>query len=177
MAIAESFPPTLPAEPGARGFQKGHQKLGGRQKGSRNRFGGDLREAVVAAIQATGFIEKDDKGKRSHNATSFEPADAFIDDTAKKTGKHRATVARKAARAKKVAVLPDIVGTSLDTGAEIDALAKLPVEKQRSLAEAAKRGENVSAISARKACGPEAPKTSDGTGKARSTPSRRKKLI
>jgi len=29
-------------------------------------------------------------------------------------------------------VLPDIVGTSLDTGAEIDALAKLPVEKQRS---------------------------------------------
>jgi hypothetical protein len=59
--------------------------------------------------------------------------------------------------------------------AEPDALAKLPVEKQRSLAEAAKRGENVSAISARKACGPEAPKTSDGTGKARSTPSRRKK--
>jgi ParB family transcriptional regulator, chromosome partitioning protein len=115
------------------------------------------------------------RGKSSHNATSFEPADAFIDDTAKKTGKHRATVARKAARAKKVAVLPDIVGTSLDTGAEIDALAKLPVEKQRSLAEAAKRGENVSAISARKACGPEAPKTSDGTGKARSTPSRRKK--
>jgi ParB family transcriptional regulator, chromosome partitioning protein len=52
------------------------------------------------------------RGKRSQNATSFEPADAFIDDTAKKTGKHRATVARKAARAKKVAVLPDIVGTS-----------------------------------------------------------------
>jgi hypothetical protein len=30
-------------------FEKGHAKLGGRQKGSRNRFGGDLREAVVAA--------------------------------------------------------------------------------------------------------------------------------
>jgi hypothetical protein len=72
------------------------------------------------------------RGKSSQNATSFELADAFIDDTAKKTGKHRATVARKAARAKKVAVLPDIVGTSLDKGAEIDALAKLPVEKQRS---------------------------------------------
>jgi hypothetical protein len=56
-------PPTLPAEPGARGFQKGHQKLGGRRKGSRNRFGGDLREAVVAGIQATGFIEKDKKGR------------------------------------------------------------------------------------------------------------------
>jgi hypothetical protein len=42
-------------------------------------------------------------------------------------------------------VLPEIIGTSLDKGAEIDALAKLPVEKQRSLAEAAKRGEKVSA--------------------------------
>jgi hypothetical protein len=32
---------------------------GGRPKGGRNKFGGDLREAVVAGIQATGFIEKD----------------------------------------------------------------------------------------------------------------------
>jgi ParB/RepB/Spo0J family partition protein len=103
------------------------------------------------------------RGKSSQNATSFEPADAFIDDTAKKTGKHRATVARKAARAKKVAVLPDIVGTSLDKGAEIDALAKLPVEKQRSLAEAAKRGEKVSAITALSAHDPEDPKKSNGT--------------
>jgi len=63
MAIAEILPPTLPAEPGARGFQKGHAKMGGRQKGSRNRFGGDLREAVVAGIQAVGFIEKDKKGR------------------------------------------------------------------------------------------------------------------
>jgi ParB-like chromosome segregation protein Spo0J len=85
------------------------------------------------------------RGKGSQYATS-SPADAFIDDTAKKTGKHRATIARKAARAKNVSVLPDIVGTSLDKGTEIDALAKLPVEKQRSLAEVAKRGEQVSAI-------------------------------
>jgi hypothetical protein len=44
------------------GFQKGHPRYGGRRKGSRNRFGGDLREAIVAAIQATGFIEKDENG-------------------------------------------------------------------------------------------------------------------
>jgi hypothetical protein len=44
------------------GFQKGHPRYGGRQKGTKNRFGGDLREAIVAAINATGFIEKDDKG-------------------------------------------------------------------------------------------------------------------
>jgi hypothetical protein len=41
------------------GFQKGHPRYGGRKKNSRNKFGGDLREAVVAGIQATGFIEKD----------------------------------------------------------------------------------------------------------------------
>ena len=61
-------------------------------------------------------------------------------------------------------MLPEITGTSLDTGAEIDALAKLPVEKQRSLAEAAKRGEQVSAVTALSALS-EAAKTSDGTGK------------
>jgi hypothetical protein len=44
------------------GFQKGHPRFGGRKKGSRNKFGGDLREAIVAGIAATGFVEKDDKG-------------------------------------------------------------------------------------------------------------------
>jgi hypothetical protein len=58
----------------------------------------------------------------------------------KKTRQSERSVQRDATRAKKVAVLPDIAGTSLDKGAEIDALAKLPVDKQRSLAEAAKRG-------------------------------------
>jgi hypothetical protein len=48
------------------------------------------------------------RGKRSQNATPSEPADAFIDDIAKKTGKHRATIARKTARARKVAVLSDV---------------------------------------------------------------------
>jgi hypothetical protein len=42
-------------------------------------------------------------------------------------------------------VLPEIIGTPLDKGAEIDALAKLPVEKQRSLAEAA-NAPNISRI-------------------------------
>jgi hypothetical protein len=47
----------------------------------------------------------------------------------------------------------------------IDALAKLPAENQRSLAETAKRGEQVSAVTAFNTCDPEASKTSDGTGK------------
>jgi hypothetical protein len=60
MSIPEVYAPGLPQE--GRGFQKGHPRYGGRRKGSRNRFGGDLRQEVVAAIQETGFIVKDDKG-------------------------------------------------------------------------------------------------------------------
>jgi hypothetical protein len=49
----------------------------------------------------------------------------------------------------------------IDNGTELDALAKLPAAEQRSLAEAAKRGAKVSAITAHSACDPEDSKTSD----------------
>jgi hypothetical protein len=45
-------------------FQKGHAKYGGRKKGTVNRVGGDLREAVVAGIQSVGFMEKDNSQLR-----------------------------------------------------------------------------------------------------------------
>jgi ParB/RepB/Spo0J family partition protein len=70
---------------------------------------------------------------------------SFVEDTAAKTGKGRSTVAREVARANKVAVLRDIAGTSLDKGDEIDALARLPEEKQKELAIAARQGSKVSA--------------------------------
>jgi ParB-like nuclease domain len=117
-----------------------------------------------------GGDRKSAKAKSSSPSENLKP---FVDDTVKKTGKGRSTIARKAARAK-VVVLPEITGTSLDKGSEIDALAKLPEEKQRSLAEAARRGEKVSAIDTRSACDPENPKMSDGSGKARSKPRRLK---
>jgi hypothetical protein len=47
----------------------------------------------------------------------------------------------------------------------VEALAKLPAEKQRNLADAAKMGEQVNAVTAFSACDPEASKTSDGIGK------------
>jgi hypothetical protein len=59
MSMTELDHPHLPT---SHGFQKGHPRYGGRKKGSRNRFGGDLREQVVAAIEETGFIQKNDKG-------------------------------------------------------------------------------------------------------------------
>jgi N6-adenosine-specific RNA methylase IME4 len=79
------------------------------------------------------------KGKSSQNENSF------VDQTVATTGKARATVARDATRAKAIVVLPDIVGTSLDQGNELDALAKLDPEEQHKLAQRAQAGEKVSA--------------------------------
>jgi hypothetical protein len=42
---------------------EGHPKMGGRKKGTPNRIGGDLRAAVVAGIQAVGFMQKDKRGR------------------------------------------------------------------------------------------------------------------
>jgi hypothetical protein len=64
MSSIEVRAPGMPAHQGGiTGFQKGHPRYGGRRKGSKNRFGGDLREEIVAAIQETGFIQKNAKGK------------------------------------------------------------------------------------------------------------------
>jgi ParB family chromosome partitioning protein len=77
---------------------------------------------------------------------SSQLENSFVDDTAKKTGKGRSTVARDATRAAKIPDLADVVGTSLDKGEELDALAKLPAEEQSPLIAKAKSGKKVSAI-------------------------------
>ena len=84
------------------------------------------------------------RGAKSQNES--KPS-AFVTDAARKTGKGRSTVARDLTHASKIGpeILADIVGTSLDRGDEIDALAKLPVKDQKALAKAAKRGKKVSA--------------------------------
>jgi hypothetical protein len=122
----------------------------------------ELYEKVHGKAKAKGARAANKKMGKKNDATD-NLSDAFSIDIAKKTGQTARNVRRKVARSKKVAVLPKIVGTSLDKGREIDALAKLPAAEQRSLAEAAKRGEKVSAITAHSACDPEAPKMSNGT--------------
>ena len=87
----------------------------------------------------------DRKSAEAKSKSQNENLKAFADDTAGKTGKGRSTVARDLTRANKVAVLADIIGTALDRGDEIEALAKLPEDEQRKLAERAKAGERVSA--------------------------------
>jgi ParB-like chromosome segregation protein Spo0J len=69
----------------------------------------------------------------------------FTEDTAKKTGRSERKIQRDATRGEKVKVLHKIKGTSLDKGEELDALAKLDPADQEKLAEAAQRGEKVSA--------------------------------
>jgi N6-adenosine-specific RNA methylase IME4 len=81
------------------------------------------------------------RGKRNESRA----ATSFIDDAAAKMGKHRATIARDAARATKIAGLADVIGTSLDEGEELDALAKLPESAQADLIARAKAGGRVTA--------------------------------
>jgi hypothetical protein len=78
---------------------------------------------------------------RSQNAN----LKSFVADTAQKTGKHHATVARDVKRGKDILDVAALAGTSLDKGAELDALAELSEDEQIELAERAKAGEKVTA--------------------------------
>ena len=110
----------------------------------------DARKAVWERLHPEtkhgGAPGKAGGGKKAKEAK----LDSFAEATAKATGQSKTKVKRDAARGKKVAVLSDIVGTSLDKGTELDALAELPVEEQRDLAERAKGGESVTAIASAK---------------------------
>jgi N6-adenosine-specific RNA methylase IME4 len=70
---------------------------------------------------------------------------SFAEDTATKTGKHKATVSREVKRGTDIEDVASLAGTSLDSGVELDALAELPKAEQRKLAKAAKAGKKVSA--------------------------------
>lgn len=72
-------------------------------------------------------------------------AAAFTSDTAGKTGVAVRTVRRDAQRANSIPNIAEVVGTSLDKGEELDALAKLPVTKQVEIIAKAKGGQRVSA--------------------------------
>jgi ParB-like chromosome segregation protein Spo0J len=85
---------------------------------------------------------------KSQDATSVDPpVAAFIDATAKQTGKNRATVARKVQRGKRIGAnnVTKIKRTSLDKPAEMKALANLPPEERDPLVAKAAAGEKVTA--------------------------------
>ena len=116
--------------------------------------------------------------RKTSDKMSKVSTSGYAKAAAKKVGKTSRTVARDVSRGEKIdsQALADLAGTCLDNGTELDALAKLPAPEQRSLAEAARRGEKVSAITALSACDFEARKTSHGIGKAPYKPNRRNNM-
>jgi hypothetical protein len=51
-----------PNQRNATGFQRGHPRYGGRQKGTRNKLGGDVRQEILDGIRDVGFAKKDKDG-------------------------------------------------------------------------------------------------------------------
>ena len=103
----------------------------------------ELYEKLHPETKQGGAPGKAGGGKKTKTAKLA----TFAKDTAAKTGQSERKVRRDVQRGKKIKadVLADVVGTPLDQGAQLDALAKMPPGEQRKLADAAKAGENVNA--------------------------------
>jgi ParB/RepB/Spo0J family partition protein len=99
-------------------------------------------EERIGLASKHGGDRKSVTGKSSSQNGNLQ---SFVAKTAKATGKSTRAVARDATRGKNVKVLAKVIGTSLDKGEELDALAKLPEASQQALAARAKAGEKVSA--------------------------------
>jgi hypothetical protein len=87
----------------------------------------------------------DRKSAKARSSSQNENLKTFVSETATKTGTGRSTVARDITRANKIVDFGGLVGTSLDRGDELDALAKLPADVQHDLIDRAKAGESITA--------------------------------
>lgn len=97
-------------------------------------------ETKKGTSQASGMNEKIGRGRKV-----CDDVERFTSDTAKKTGTSERKVQLDASRGEKINGIAKVVGTSLDKGEELDALAKLPLSQQAILIERASKGEKVSA--------------------------------
>jgi N6-adenosine-specific RNA methylase IME4 len=110
----------------------------------------DLSPAEVAAHQhARKEVYERLHPETKHGGTRRDQvvnsATRYTADVAKQTGASERTIRREAERGAKIADVAALVGTSLDKGDELDALAKLTGPEQQQLAARAKAGEKVSA--------------------------------
>lgn len=103
------------------------------------------RKAIYESLHPETKHGGDRKSKSSRQKGDSK---RFTKDTAKKARTSERKVQRDVTRGKKVMVLNQIAGTSLDTSTELDALTKLSPEEQRKLAEDATLGKKVSAKAA-----------------------------
>ena len=82
---------------------------------------------------------------RKKSRQNGDSNDRFTKDTATKAGRSERSVQREVERGEKIANVAELAGTSLDSGDELDAMAKLPRREQRDLIRRVKEGEKVSA--------------------------------
>jgi len=113
--------------PAERALHQGERKRLYEKLHPETRHGGDRKSAKAKSSRQSGELKR------------------YTKDAAKKTGKSERSVQREVERASKITGLADVVGTSLDEGEELDALAKLPRTAQRDLIKRAKAGERVTA--------------------------------
>jgi ParB-like nuclease domain len=104
-------------------------------------------------------------GGSSRKVCDMKKPARFTADTAAKTGKSERSVQLDAARGERLrrieAYQGQIAGTSLDKGAELDALTRLPVEEAQKLIASAANGEAVSAIAVVRRRKPPSPRKPD----------------
>lgn len=81
----------------------------------------------------------------SRQVGDLPKADRFTAETAKATGRSERSLQRDAHRGEKVGSLQKVVGTTLDNGEELDALARMPKPAQEAIIARAEAGEKVSA--------------------------------
>jgi ParB family transcriptional regulator, chromosome partitioning protein len=81
--------------------------------------------------------------EKSPQNEDSSPPERFTAATAKAVGKSEQSIQRAASRGENIdaETLNAVVGTSLDKGVELDALAKMTPEERKPLVEAAKAGE------------------------------------
>lgn len=87
-----------------------------------------------AAYEATHPEAKQGGDRRSTRQVGGLKKDSFVKDTAAKTGKPKRSVERDVTRAKRLGPdLDRVTGTSLDKGAELDALAAMPAPDRQAI--------------------------------------------
>lgn len=120
----------------------------------------NLCRAELTASQRTGYtkrrkqiwealhpVAQDAPPARKQDGTFGDGQQGFASSTAEATGQSKATTNRAIARADALGdeALTKVTNTSLDSGVELDALAKLPAPERSELIERAAAGEQVSA--------------------------------
>ncbi len=112
----------------------------------------ELHEQLYGRAQALGAVAANAVMGRKHATAKLADASSFTTDTAKKTGKSARAIQRVVQRTAQNGRtdLARITGTSLDRGAELDALPLVPPATRDALIEQAIAGIEVSAVQARK---------------------------